>query len=163
MPGSPFFILKAKGESVGKNLEGTEFDTVSKEELARACATFSKAWSRHLGTVQVYCVLPDQIKKEKGLPKGAFMIYGKREYFYADLDLCIGMDKNQDVMAGPRSAVAAHCEQYMVLTPGNQKASSIAKDFAAHFGADTDEVIRSLPGGEFIILEHVKKSAEVHK
>lgn len=158
MPGSPFFILKARGSGHGKDLEGDEFDKLSKEEAARATATFSKAWTRQLGTVQVYCVKPEQLKKEMGLPKGTFMVYGKREYFYADLDLCVGMTKDGEAMAGPRSAVSAHCVNYYVLTQGNMKASALAKDFVSHYGGDLDAVIRSLPGGEFTVLEHVHKS-----
>jgi len=158
MPGSPFFILKARGSGQGKDLEGDAFDQVSKEEVARATATFSKAWSRQLGTVQVYCVSPDQLKKEMGLPKGTFMVYGKREYFYADLDLCVGMTKDSEVMAGPRSAVSTHCVNYFVLSHGNKKASTIGKEFVSKYGGDLDTVIRSLPGGEFVILEHVHKS-----
>jgi len=71
-PGSGFFVIKARGGEDGKLLVGKSFPQASKEEAARACVTFSKAWKRQLGADEVYCVKPDQIKKRDGASKRDF-------------------------------------------------------------------------------------------
>ncbi len=149
MPGSPFFILKARGGDDGKDKGAKEFPQASKDEVASATATFSKAWTRGLGAVEVYCIAPEQVRKELGLPKGAFMIHGKREYFTATLDLCIGLNKEGEVLAGPKSAIKIHCPKYFILIAGERSASDTAKVIQKHLGGDLDSIIRSLPGGTF--------------
>jgi len=152
MPGSPFFILKARAGVDGKDLDG-EFPEQSKKEVAQATATFSKAWARQLGSSEVYCVKHDQLKKELGLPKGTFMVYGKREYFAGDVELAVGKTADREIMAGPLSAIEVHCPQYLVIVQGDRRVSDVAKEFVKKFGGDLDTVIRVFPGGEFKVVK----------
>ena len=71
MPGSPFFVIK----------NGVEAGEITLKETAQACSSYSKAWKLGLGTAEVYGIGHNQVKKELGLPKGSFMIHGKRNYF----------------------------------------------------------------------------------
>jgi len=153
-PGSPFFILKARAEGF-ETLSG-EFPDQSKLEVAQACATFSKAWARELGSDEVYYVKPDQLKKELGLPKGTFMVYGKRQFYDAVLDLCVGYMDNAEIITGPKKAVEKWSVGYVILERGNRKASDIGKQFLKEFGGDLDAIIRSLPGGTFKVVQVVK-------
>jgi predicted ribosome quality control (RQC) complex YloA/Tae2 family protein len=91
-PGSPFFIIKA---------EGKEIPQKTKEETAQATLSFSKAWKEGLLTGEVYSIGPDQVKKEFGLPKGSFMIHGKREYYKPVIGLYIGVNEEGYLECGP--------------------------------------------------------------
>ncbi len=87
MPGSPFFVVK----------NGVEAGEETLKEAAQATASYSKAWKLGLGTAEVYGIGADQVKKELGLPKGAFMIYGKRKYFNPRLEYAIGLSEEEVV------------------------------------------------------------------
>lgn len=158
-PGSPFFVLKAKAGGDGRDVDG-KFDQLSKEQVAKATATFSKAWARQITADEVYCVSPDQLKKEMGLPKGTFMVYGKREFFTASVNLCVGLTKEGEVMAGPPGAISTHCPTYFVVVQGNEKVSAIAKKINKHFGVDLDTIIRVFPGGTFKLDRMVKEGTQ---
>jgi len=153
LSGSPFFILKARGGEDGKDVGEEGFSDRAKQEVAKATATFSKAWSRQLGSSEVYCVKHDQLKKELGLPKGTFMVYGKREYFTGEVELAVGKTADREIMAGPLSAIEVHCPQYLVIVQGDRKVSDVAKEFVKKFGSDLDTVIRVFPGGEFKVVK----------
>ena len=83
--GSPFFVIKAEGKTISKQ-------TI--EEASIATASFSRAWNQGLRTAEVYHISKDQVKKDLTLPKGAFMIYGKREYQTPVIKLYIGVNKD---------------------------------------------------------------------
>ena len=137
-PGSPFFVIKVKDK---KPTEKTF------KEVAAATAAFSKAWKLGLGTAEVYMIKPDQVKKELGLPKGSFMIHGKRKYFRPALILSIGTTKKGMVMSGPESAVKKNCDKYVNIEQGREKTSAVAKSIHKKIGGDLDEIIRALPAG----------------
>ncbi len=90
--GSPFFVVKAEGKEIPKH---------TMEEAAQATASFSKAWNQGASTTEVYAIAPDQVKKELGLPKGTFMIYGKRTYFRPVIKLYIGVDQERNLICTP--------------------------------------------------------------
>lgn len=141
MPGSPFFVIKAEGKTAGE---------ATLQETADATASFSKAWKMGFPSTEVFSVLPDQVSKkaESGeyLPKGGFMVRGKRTYYRGELKLGVGLKEGR-VMAGPEQAVKKHCETYAVITPGDDKPSDTAKKIAKKLNADLDDVLRSLPAG----------------
>lgn len=142
MAGSPFFVLKT---------ENKDIDEATLEEVGDATCTFSRAWKLNLGAQEVFYVKPEQLEKGS-LPKGAFLVTGKTPYVKNQVNLSIGMSKD-GIMAGPEEAISKHCEKFVILVQGNEKASTTAKLIQKHIGGDLDEIIRVMPSGSFRILE----------
>ncbi len=138
IPGSPFVVIKADGKKIDKE---------TKQEAAQVCASYSRAWKLGLGQTEVYMIKPDQVKKEYGLPKGSFMIHGKREYFAPKLEIAIGITKENKIIGGPLSAIKKHSEKYVVVVPGKYKKSDISKKIKKKIGGTLDEISRFLPSG----------------
>jgi len=141
-PGSPFFVIKTEGK---KPSETTIHET------AVATASYSKAWKMGVTVTEVFWVTPDQVSKQapsgEYMPKGAFMVRGKRNFIQATLGLAVGKLKDGKVMAGPEEAVAKHCEIIVKIEIGKDKPSDIAKKIAKKINAHVDEVMRVLPAG----------------
>ncbi|MBW3013337.1 DUF814 domain-containing protein [Candidatus Woesearchaeota archaeon] len=138
IPGSPFFVIKAEGKKI---------DDKTKQEVAQATAAFSRAWRMGINITEVFCVEPEQLKHELGLPKGSFMVYGKREYFSPTIEIAIGVTSDGAIMAGPPDAIKANCTKFALVVQGNSKTSDIAKKIKRMFGGDLDEIVRALPPG----------------
>ncbi len=138
LPGSPFVIIKTEGKTPSK---------VTFEECAIFCASHSRSWSEKRGNAEVYMVRPDQVKKELGLPKGTFMVHGKRTYYTPTLELAVGMYDGK-VMVAPLSAVKKHCEKFYIISLGNDKKSDIAKKLKKLLNASLDELMQALPPGD---------------
>lgn len=140
LAGSPFVIIKANGKKI---------DDKTVKEAAQFCAAYSKAWKLGLGSAEVYMIKPEQVQKDLGLPKGSFMIYGKREYFSPKLEVAVGVDKNGNIIGGPVAAVEKHAEKFVIVTPGSSKKTEAAKKIRLKLGTDSiDEIAKFLPGGE---------------
>jgi hypothetical protein len=108
-------------------------------------------------------VLPEQVSKqaESGeyLPRGAFVIRGKRNYFH-DLAVRMGLGEtdvegHRKIMGGPVSAVAARSAKYVVMAPGKTDRDRVAKELATVFAVPVEEVARVLPPGGVEIVERV--------
>ncbi|MBS3100970.1 DUF814 domain-containing protein [Candidatus Woesearchaeota archaeon] len=144
MAGSPFFVVKSEGKAIGEK---------TKEEAADATCTFSRAWKLGLQTSSVFYVNPEQVSKKtkagEYMGKGAFMIYGKTNYINNKANLAVGINANNQIMAGPLDAIKAHCGKFVVLIQGSEKASAVAKYLKHVIGGSVDEIIRALPSGGF--------------
>lgn len=144
MAGSPFFVVKSNNLQPGDK---------TKEEAADATCTFSRAWKLGLQTSPVFYVSPEQVSKKtkagEYMGKGAFMIYGRTNYINNKINLAVGINLNNQIMAGPLDAVKKHCEKYVVLIQGSEKSSSVAKNIQYKIGGSVDGIIRALPGGGF--------------
>ncbi|MBW2984638.1 DUF814 domain-containing protein [Candidatus Woesearchaeota archaeon] len=142
LAGSPFFVIKS---------EGKEIDKTTIREAADATVTFSKTWKLGMKSTPAFYVKPEQVSKKakagEYLKKGAFMIYGKTNYIENEINLAVGMTKDNAIMAGPADAVKKNCENYVQLEQGREKTSSIAKLIQRKIGGDLDEIIRALPAG----------------
>ena len=92
LAGSPFFVIKAEKKEIPQR---------TKEETAQATVSFSRAWNQGLTTAEVYAINPNQVKKEFGLPKGSFMIHGKREYFKPIVRLYLGVNEEKYLECSP--------------------------------------------------------------
>lgn len=143
-PGSPFVVLKCKGEC----------GEVSINEAAQECAVYSKAWKRGFSPV-VYHVKPEQVTKQaKGgeyVPKGAFMIYGNRNYIKNfQMRLAIGF-KDDKVIGGPVTAIDSQTKNYVIVGMGNTKKSELAKKIQRKIGGDSEEIVLFLPGDGDIV------------
>lgn len=139
--GSPFFVIKAEKKPI---------DEATIDEAASATATFSKAWKLGLANTPVFWVTPEQVSKKaqagEFLSKGAFMIYGKKNYIENEVACAIGNYQNR-TMAGPFAAIKKHCEKFVEIVQGNEKASDVAKKIQYRIGLGLDDIIRSLPTG----------------
>jgi len=139
--GSPFVVIK--------NPEKKKIPETTIREAAEFCACYSKAWKIGI-QADVYYVFPEQVKKEGGLPKGSFMIYGKREWIRRiDMLLAIGVHE-QKVVYGPISAVKARTNKYIIITIGEE---NINEAFNKYFGELAEEAKRAVPYGKCKIVE----------
>ncbi len=147
LAGSPFFILKNGKEKAKPQDE---------KETAIAVASFSRAWKLGFGSTDVYRIFSEQVSKsakaKEHLGKGAFMIYGKKKFFRnTELKLAIGKS-NQTPMSGPVSAIKKHSQQAIILVPGKEKKSEIAKEISFKLKINIDEIMSILPSGDSKII-----------
>ena len=147
--GAPSIIVKSKGIE-DKTIKITE-KTI--EEACVFAASYSKAW-KQFAEAQVYWVLPEQVSKtaQSGefVPKGAFIIRGKRNYKKCKLEIAVGVieiDHQRKVMGGPVNAVKKSSNKYVILNPGDIKKNVIAHKLAKIFDLSVDNVDRALPPG----------------
>ena len=143
MAGSPFVVIQTHGKKPGEP---------TLKETAQFTACYSKAWKAGRTIADVFYVNPDQVTKEvpagEYITKGAFMIYGKKNFIPVNLKLFIGKMDDGRIMAGPENAVKTHCKVFCEITLGNEKTSSIAKHIKAKVdGDDLEDIVRVIPVG----------------
>lgn len=153
--GSPFVILKG----------GEKGDEKSLEEAAKFTASYSSAWKAGLGGCEVYWVKPEQVSKKapagEYIAKGAFMIYGKKNYFHrVPLETAIGWDqKSGAVVYGPLSALASReIAHTIILNVGETEQLELAKKIRKILEEKTksevplEDVQKALPPGKSRIV-----------
>jgi len=138
--------------------------SISDKTLEEACtfaSVYSKAW-KQFAEAQAYWVLPEQVSKtpQSGefLPKGAFVIRGKRNYHRCKLEMAVGeitIDGIQKIMGGPVEAVEKRANRYVVFTPGDRKKSEIVGKLSKAFDVSTDAIEKVLPPGDSNIVKTV--------
>lgn len=140
LAGSPFVIVK--------NPERKVIDEQTIQEAAECCASFSKSWKAGRSTAELYWITPEQVSKEakagEYLPKGSFMIHGKRNYLNPKINLAIGMYDGK-VMCAPITAISTHMKNYVIIAQGESKLSETAKKIKRVIGGEVDDIIRALP------------------
>ncbi|WP_175059233.1 ribosome rescue protein RqcH [Thermococcus sp. 2319x1] len=157
--GAPHVVLK-DGQ---KASEKTIF------EACQFAVSMSKAWSEGVYSADAYWAYPNQVTKKapsgEYLGKGAFMVYGKRNWYHGiPLKLAIGIVEYEGEklpMCGPVDAVRAHTDRYIIIRPGRTKKSELAKKIAKIFEkwgykVDLDELMQILPPGNGEIVEVVE-------
>ena len=143
--------------------EGSKAGETTLREACEFALLYSKAWSAGIASGSAYWVLPEQVSKqaESGefLPRGAFVIRGKRNYLH---DLPVRMaageaeiEGHRKIMGGPVSAVAARSARYLVLVPGTEDRERVAKRLASVFEVPIEEIVRVLPPGGVQVAEAV--------
>jgi len=135
---------------------------ISEKTLEETCifaASYSKAWNQ-FADAQAYWVLPEQVSKtpQSGeyLPKGAFIIRGKRNHYRCKLEIAVGeitIEDTKKIMAGPVESVKARAEKFVVLQFGVMKKSAIAKKLAKIFDVSVETIQRILPPGNVTIVD----------
>jgi predicted ribosome quality control (RQC) complex YloA/Tae2 family protein len=155
--GAPSIIIKSKGLNDNKV-------EISEQTLNEACifaASFSKAW-KQFAEAQAYWVLPEQVSKtpQSGefVPKGAFIIRGKRNYYSCKLELAIGLitiEGFDKIMCGPIDSLKSKTDKYVIIQPGDVKKIDISHKLAKAFDVSADKVDRVLPAGGATIVETV--------
>jgi len=149
MAGSPFFVIKNGQEATEQTIK----------EAAQSVAVYSKAWKLSHTSADVFYVKPEQVTKEaksgEFVPKGSFMIYGKTSYLHPSLEYAIGLVEDQ-IIAGPRSAVAAKTKNFVVVIPGRESKGVLTKKIKQKLkGGDLDEIMIFLPAGGGEIKKHL--------
>ena len=143
--------------------EGSKAGEATLREACEFALAYSKAWSAGIASGSAYWVLPEQVSKqaESGefLPRGAFVIRGKRNYLH-DLPVRLGVGEvevegHRKIMGGPVSAVASRSAKRVVLAPGPPDREALAKRLAAAFTVPIEEIARLLPPGGADIVESV--------
>lgn len=155
--GAPSIIIKSKDI-------GNKPVPISEQTLSEACifaASFSKAW-KQFAEAQSYWVLPEQVSKTarsgEFVPRGGFIIRGKRNYYRCKLEVAVGLVNIEDtvkVMCGPVDAVKKHTDRYVVLVPGGMKKNDAAHKLGKAFDIGVDSVDRVLPPGGVTVVKSV--------
>ncbi len=162
--GAPATILKAEGKKpTNKDIE----------EAALLAAVYSKAWKLGLHAIDVFWVYGKQVSKSppsgEYLPKGAFMIYGKKNYIRnVNLIFALGIeiiDNTYRVIVGPEEVVKERTKYYVLLAPGNEEPKTLAEkikkillsqcsDERKHIikAVDIMDIMLKIPGKSRIIL-----------
>ncbi|HEY6283547.1 MAG TPA: NFACT family protein [Nitrososphaerales archaeon] len=157
--GSPFFILK----------EGVEQTETEIRQVAQATAAFSSAWKTGLGSADAYWVTPGQVSTAapsgEYLPRGSFAIKGKKNFVTKNIvEIALGLDAAERIVAGPEDAIKTQCARYLVLKPHREKSSDTAKrvlNDLTNMSAGTslpltvDDVLRALPSGGGKVVRRV--------
>jgi predicted ribosome quality control (RQC) complex YloA/Tae2 family protein len=141
--------------------DGAKAPESTLREACEFALAYSKAWSSGLVSGSAYWVLPEQVSKqaESGefLPRGAFVIRGKRNYVHdLPVRLAIGeveIEGHRKIMGGPISAVAARSKRYVVLAPGKEDREEAAKRLALSFAVPIEEIVRAMPPGKVQVVE----------
>ena len=141
--------------------DGARASDVTLREACEFALAYSKAWSAGLASGSAYWVLPEQVSKqaESGefLPRGAFVIRGKRNYLHdLSVRMAIGeveVEGHRKIMGGPVTAIATRSARYVVLAPGKGDREAITKKLASIFGVPIEEIARAMPPGSVEIVE----------
>ncbi|MBC7095012.1 ribosome rescue protein RqcH [Thermococcus sp.] len=157
--GAPHVIIK-DGKKAG---EKTIF------EACQFAVSMSRAWKDGIYSGDAYWADPSQVTKKapsgEYLGKGAFMIYGKRNWMHGlPLKLAVGIVEYEGEklpMCGPVDALKAHTNRYIIIRPGRIKKSELAKKIAKIFEkwgyqVDVDDLMQILPPGNGEIVEVVE-------
>ncbi len=126
--GSPFAVIKTGDRDV---------TPLAIREASEFCASFSKAWSKGIGSVDVYWVRPEQVTKDapsgEHIGKGSFMIRGDKNYLKkTELKISIGVELDREnneirVFNGSTQSVRNKADYFVSLNPGNTEKSTLAR------------------------------------
>ena len=162
LPGSAHIIIKNDSKKI--------IPDSTKKQAAQLAGIYSDSWRQGHASSDVYSVNPEQVSKQapsqESLGKGAFMIYGKKNYFRnTSLDFAIGLQKENDefvVIAGPLDAIKSKALILVELKPtkSKSKSSDLAKKILKFFvfklkikpeQISLDELIRVFPPGNSVL------------
>jgi len=128
IPGAALVVIQSEGREVTEE---------AKREAAEFSAAKSKAWSRGFGTMDVYCVDPEQVSKTPPsgtyLPKGSFAITGQRQWFretVVKLAVGVKIDREKEltkVVAGPVLSMRKNANYFITIKPGFKKSLELAR------------------------------------
>ncbi|CAD6493096.1 MAG: hypothetical protein FFODKBPE_00422 [Candidatus Argoarchaeum ethanivorans] len=127
-PGSPAVIVKTEGKTMPET---------TLKEAAQFTVSHSGVWKSGYAEGECYFVLPEQVSKtpEHGefLPKGSFIIRGKRNYMKAAVGIAVGIN-DEKCLCGPLGAVRNRVDAMVELEPGafngNDMSTKIYRIFA---------------------------------
>ena len=146
-----------------KKAEG-DIPESSIHEAGTFAASFSSAWTKGFGSLDVYWVHPEQVSKtpQSGefVTRGAFVIRGTRNYLRGmPLKIAVGIVdyEGERIMAGPVEAIAKYTDNYVVLKPGFRKKEEVSREILKKIDPERiltlEDVIRVLPSGKCDVVE----------
>lgn len=155
--GAPLTVVKSCGKAV---------TPVAIREAAEFAAAYSSAWKRRLGSADVYWINPEQISKTPpsgtSLAKGAFMIYGHKNYVRnISLKVAIGINFGQDAegnrfvypVCGTVSGISEHAKYFISIIPGAKPHGELAKQIRtkliAKASPEDKPFIEAIPADDF--------------
>ena len=119
IPGSPVTLIK----------NGVEAPPTTIEEAAQYTACYSRAWREGFTTASVYYVEPSQISLSapsgQYLPKGSFMVYGRRNYIVVQLRLAASIIDGVPSII-PQLTASRMGLQFVELRPGMTESRTAA-------------------------------------
>jgi len=151
IPGAPSVVVKDGARASGTTLK----------EACQFSLAHSKAWSSGLASGTAYWVKPEQVSKtpESGeyLPKGAFVIRGKRNYLRRlEMELAVGemeYENENVIMCSPPSVLEKISHKYIIFRPGEKKKNQFAKELGKKFKVSVDDILPILPPGDVAVVE----------
>ncbi|MFZ3077104.1 MAG: ribosome rescue protein RqcH [Candidatus Aenigmatarchaeota archaeon] len=155
--GAPLTVIKSEGKKISEE---------AIKEAAEFAAAYSSAWKRRLGSADVYWINPEQVSKTPpsgtSLAKGAFMIYGRKNYVRnISLKIAIGIDFGQDAegsrfaypVCGTVSGISARAKYFVTIIPGAKPHGELAKQISAKIITKTSPedrpFIEAIPADDF--------------
>jgi len=123
-PGSPVVVIKT---------EGKEVPQTTLEEAAMFVVSNSGVWKSGRAEGDCYWVMPEQVSKtpESGefVPRGSFIIRGKRNYMTALVGAAVGIQLKGAVrlVGGPPGVVRRLAQHVVEVEPGGFNQGDIAK------------------------------------
>jgi predicted ribosome quality control (RQC) complex YloA/Tae2 family protein len=142
--GAPFFIVK--------NPHNQPVPDSTRLQAAQAAASYSKIWSRGMGSADVYEIRPEQVSKTppagEYLPKGAFMIYGAKIWHKnVEVKVAVGIIDGA-IIGGPVAAVSSATREFVIVQVGDVPQGALARQIKSKIPqAELDEIQRFLPPG----------------
>ena len=168
--GSPAVVVKNAASAPIANTAATSIATATEAELQEAAqftASFSSAWKRGFGSVDVYAVLSSQVSKHSHggyIDQGGFAINGERKWFkntLLGLYICLNEDTLQFFL---RPILAGSTKLCVKILPGDKEKNAASKAIKAYFAKklfesgkkvklDEAEIAKLLPGNCEVVIE----------
>jgi predicted ribosome quality control (RQC) complex YloA/Tae2 family protein len=134
LPDDPVFHADIRGAAfVVVSAEGREVPDGTLQEAARFSAAHCKAWSRGLGTVDIFSVRRSQLSKAAGLSRGSFVVKGQRTWYKnLPVRLSVGVVLHPEgwaeVVAGPATATRKRSGYLVEIAPGSLKPERLGRE-----------------------------------
>ncbi|MBN2127183.1 MAG: DUF814 domain-containing protein [Candidatus Diapherotrites archaeon] len=145
--GAPHTVIKSSDK---------KFSESDLMDAAVFAAVYSRAWKEKLSSLDVYSVTPSQVSKSaptgEAIGTGAFMIYGKRNWFRKmPLKFALGFN-GEELIAGFFDSVKAQCSDLIEVVQGDKKKGEVARKIFFFFKKkgfefELDEIVSLLPSG----------------
>lgn len=155
VPGGSVVIVKSNNQEIPEK---------TKEEAVAFAVVYSKAWKAGLSSADGYWVYANQVTKSppsgEYLGKGAFMIYGERNYVRnIPLIIYLGVQISENsykIIVGNELFVKKNAITFVKLIPGKSKGKDLVKRIKELLLKRIDvkyhQIINSIPDGELLSL-----------
>lgn len=153
VPGGSVVIVKSNGKEIPEE---------TKKEAVSFAIVYSKAWKAGLSSADGYWVMANQVSKKppsgEFLKKGAFMIYGERNYIRnVPLELFLGVkivDREFKIIVGSENFVKNNSIAFVKLVPGYLKGEALVKKIKEllikRASNEYKEIINAIPNNEIL-------------
>ncbi|MBO3769444.1 MAG: ribosome rescue protein RqcH [Thermoproteota archaeon] len=138
-------------------VENPSEEELREAALMAACYT-TRAWESKYASLDVYWVRGNQLSKQappgQYLPKGAFMVYGEKNFIRnVEMKLWVGITEENEIVYGCFEKVKSKCTRYAYVIPGSKNKDEEASRIVEKFLKD-----RSLPRREVVRLRELVKN-----